>query len=857
MGDSSSLIGKALGPYLVVAKIGAGGMGEVYRARDARLGRDVAIKILPAAFCQDQERMRRFEQEARAAAALTHPNILAIYDFGLHQGVPYIVSELLEGESLRQRLRGDALPTRLAMDYAIQIANGLTGAHAKHVVHRDMKPDNLFVTKEGSIKILDFGLAKLTQPVRALTDSGAVTTGTLPGTIMGTIEYMSPEQLRGRPADHRSDIFSFGMILYEMLAGKNPFRGETTADTVSAILKQDAPRLAERREPIPPRIERIVQRCLEKDPGSRFQSASDLAFDLAELSGFGQTISGVTPPVDGRKRTWWPLLVGAALLAAVAAAAWIFVGARGTKTGLVYQRLTLQRGTVWSARFEPDGDTIIYSASWNGKPMDIYNTRYETPESRSLGLENAQLLAISSAGEMAILVKRKLLSHHLSRGTLAQIPLMGGTPREIMADVQQADWDPGGAGLAVVHEIAGGSRLEFPPGKALYEPAGWVSYPRFSPQGNLIAFLEHPVLGDSRGWVSLVDLKGKRKVLTEEWAGEEGLAWSPDGEEVWFTANKSGGANTLYGVTRAGKLRVLASAPVNLVLDDVSRGGNAILSVGNEASEFVALPPGEKKETDLSSLDWGAIRDLSPDGRTLILSHFGERSGPNYSVYLCRTDGSAAVRLGDGSGWALSPDGKWVISILANPPQIVLLPTGAGETQRLQRGGIEEYGLGASWFPDGKRILFVGREPGHAARTYWQSIEGGPPHPMTPEGISGTLLSPDGQTLLAADSHQNKALYPVLEGKPRPVPGLEAEDRVVRWSADGHSLYIYRETDLPIRIYLLDVSTGRRKLWKALMPSDSLGIRELKPVLLTPDGECYAYGLTRSINSLYLLRGLR
>ena len=367
---SSSLIGKALGPYLVVAKIGAGGMGEVYRARDARLGRDVAIKILPAAFCQDPERMRRFEQEARAAAALTHPNILAIYDFGVHQGVPYIVSELLEGESLRQRLRSDALPVRLAMDYAIQIADGLTGAHAKHVVHRDMKPDNLFVTKEGSIKILDFGLAKLTQPERSLTKSDAVTTGTLPGTIMGTIEYMSPEQLRGRPADHRSDIFSFGMILYEMLAGKNPFHGETTADTVSAILKQDAPRLAERREPIPPRIERIVQRCLEKDPGSRFQSASDLAFDLAELSGFGQTVSGVTP-VDGRKRTWWLLPVGAALLAAVALAAGIVVGARGTKPGLVYQRLTLQRGTVWSARFEPDGDTIIYSASWNGKPMDI------------------------------------------------------------------------------------------------------------------------------------------------------------------------------------------------------------------------------------------------------------------------------------------------------------------------------------------------------------------------------------------------------------------------------------------------------------------------------------------------------
>src|SRR5271154_4079087 len=279
--------GSKLGPYDIQAPIGAGGMGEVYSARDARLSRDVAIKILPASFSTDPDRLRRFAQEARAAAALNHPNILSIYDIGDDHGAPYVVSELLEGETFRDRLRSGPLPSRKAIDYAQQIARGLAAAHEKGIVHRDLKPENVFLTNDGRVKILDFGLAKLTRPETGDSSGNAPTqqVGTDAGTVMGTVGYMSPEQVRGKPADARSDIFAFGAILYEMLSGKRAFHGDSAADTMSAILKDEPPELSETNRNVSPALERIVRHCLEKNPESRFHSASDIAFDLEHLSG--------------------------------------------------------------------------------------------------------------------------------------------------------------------------------------------------------------------------------------------------------------------------------------------------------------------------------------------------------------------------------------------------------------------------------------------------------------------------------------------------------------------------------------------------------------------------------------------
>src|SRR4030095_10669538 len=283
--------GKNLSRYEIRTQLGAGGMGEVYRARDTQLGRDVAIKVIASSFAVDKERLRRFEQEACAAGALNHPNVLIVHDISTHDGAPYVVSELLEGETLRKRIGDTPLGQRRAIDYATQIANGLAAAHEKGIIHRDLKPDNIFITNDGRVKILDFGLAKLTQldGDQVQTDIPTRRVDTNPGVVMGTVGYMSPEQLKGRPVEPRSDIFAFGAILYEMLSGRRAFHGESTAETMSAVLREDPPDLSETNQRISPALERLVNRCLEKNPESRFHSASDLAFALETLSGSAPT----------------------------------------------------------------------------------------------------------------------------------------------------------------------------------------------------------------------------------------------------------------------------------------------------------------------------------------------------------------------------------------------------------------------------------------------------------------------------------------------------------------------------------------------------------------------------------------
>jgi serine/threonine protein kinase len=357
--------GTKLGAYEILSVLGTGGMGEVYRARDSALGREVAVKILRLDVSSDADRLRRFRQEAQAAAALNHPNILAIHFVGEQDDSPYIVSELLEGESLRERLRSGALPVRKCMDYAAQIAEGLAAAHEKGIVHRDLKPENIFITKDGHAKILDFGLAKLTRPEEMAADGGSLTLtqGSAPGVVLGTVGYMSPEQVRGKTLDPRSDIFSFGVILYEMLSGKNVFLRGTTADTMSAILKEDPPELPQSASGVSPALDRVVRRCLEKEPADRFQSVRDLGFALQAVTGSGASSSAAAAAIpDTRKKSLRAaLLVAVALLALVAS---YFAGRHGS-AGLAtaqpeFHQLTFRRGTIHSARFAPDGQTIVY-----------------------------------------------------------------------------------------------------------------------------------------------------------------------------------------------------------------------------------------------------------------------------------------------------------------------------------------------------------------------------------------------------------------------------------------------------------------------------------------------------------------
>jgi eukaryotic-like serine/threonine-protein kinase len=854
--------GTRFGPYEILDRLGAGGMGEVYRARDERLKRDVAIKVLPASFSKDPDRLRRFENEAQAAGGLNHPGITAVYDVGTHDGEPYIVTELLEGETLRDRLASGALVSRKALDYAAQMARGLAAAHEKGIVHRDLKPENVFVTRDGRIKILDFGLAKLKEsdlPEDSRTHLPTETKGTEPGVVLGTMGYMSPEQVRGKPADRRSDIFSFGAILYEMLSGQRAFRGETAADTITAILTKEPPDLSQTNRDLPPGLERIVRHCLEKNPEERFESARDLAFDLEALSGVSGT-AGALPavPAAGRpRRLLVPALAAVIALAGMAAAYFA-----GKKAGYVkppsFRQLTFRRGQIFSARFAPDGQTILYSAAWEGKPVEVFVSRLDSPESRPFGLTGAQVLSLSPSGEMAVSLRRRQIAGFQRSGMLARIGMTGGgSPKEVREDIQEAAWAPDGQNLAIVRDSGGKSRLEFPAGRVLYETAGWLSHPRVSPRGDEVAFVDHPVSGDDGGFVSLVDRSGKKKTITGAFASAMGLTWSPSGDEVWFTAAPVGFNRAIYAVDRGGGVRVLAQATGGLTIEDVSRSGRVLVVQDKARQGIAALLPGSEKEQDFSWLDWSLARDLSADGQTILFDETGEGGGAGYSVHVRRADGSPAVRLGEGAAWALSPDGRTALGVAGEIPKqrIVLYPIGAGESRSLPETGLRLHN--GSWLPEGRRIVFAANEPDRGVRLWIQGIDDQKPRAISPEGyrLLPNSVSADGKRVVAQGPDRRYYVYPLEGGEPTAIPGLEDNEVPSGWSGGG--VLFIRQRGVPARVFLMDLRTGKKELWREFLPQDAAGISGVGQVLTTPDRRWYAYSYNRSLADLYVMEELK
>lgn len=854
-------VGTSLGPYEIVGAIGAGGMGEVYRARDPRLGREVAVKILPSQFSADSERLRRFEQEARAAAALNHPNILAIYDLGTQSnGSPYIVSELLEGESLRDRLRSGPLSLRKVTDYATQIALGLAAAHDKGIVHRDLKPENLFITKDGRAKILDFGLAKLTEHI---SDSETVvhSDGTTPGMVLGTAGYMSPEQVRGISTDHRSDIFTFGAILYEMLSAKRAFRGDTTADTMSAILKEDPPELTETNRQVPPALERIVRHCLEKNPDERFQSIRDVAFDLGALSSPSSSGISAAPPVNisarSRRRAWFATVGTLGLMMALALG--VGIGERWSRPQPPhYQQLTFRRGTIEGARFAPDGHTIVYSAAWEGSPPELYSSRDDGQGERPLGIEGAKLLSISSTGEMALLTKIQPPRNWIDTGTLARAPLAGGAPRELLEGVDSADWSPDGRDLAVsrLDPASAQWNLEYPIGKLIYHSPNWISHIRLSPHGDRIAFLEHTPTGDDRGRVVVVNLDGSKKELTEELASVQGVAWSHDGSEIWFTASTNGNNRTLYAVTPAGRERLVDTVPGKLQLEDIGADNRVLLQLQSAGRAMVGVTAGHSREVPLGWLDYPFPRDLTPDGKTVLFEEEGEGGGPRYTVFIRGTDGSPAVSIGEGYAAAISPDGKWAVTLSPDDARrLTIVPVGAGETRNLTPSDVS-YGIG-KWLPDNRRYLVAGQQRNHLQRAYIIDRVSGQVQPLTPEGIVGANPSPDGLWLPVRDSDGHNWLWPIAGGEKRPLNGILPQQFAIGWRDNKTLLLTSNEPEdrIPRRVYALDIIAGRQQLWKALGPSDTAGVRSIGPIAFA--GDSYVYGYTRQLSDLFLTTGLR
>ncbi|HLZ39979.1 MAG TPA: protein kinase [Candidatus Sulfotelmatobacter sp.] len=851
------MIGQLVGHYRVLEKIGAGGMGEVFRARDERLGRDVALKLILPASSDNPDHLRRFEQEARAAAALNHPNILAIYDVGFEGSTPYIVSELLVGKTLRARLAGEPLPAREAAAFAIQIAQALTAAHERHIVHRDLKPENLFLTADGRIKVLDFGVAKLLPPVEEGRSVESMTTVTKHGAVIGTVAYMSPEQLRGKTVDHRSDIFSFGAILYEMLSGKRAFHGETEVDTMTAVLREEPSTAVLDQAAIPAGYQDVIRHCLEKEPENRFQSAKDLVFAL-------QTISGSSPvkvapvPAKAAPKTSLPWLLAAVMAAAAFALAAMLL-LQAPPAAPKYKRITFEAGTIYAARFAADGQSVIYGAAWNGKPVQLFSTVGNSLLAQPLELSNANLLAVSPSNELAVVLN----GNHNGQletvdGVLARAPLAGGSPREVLADVRWADWNAHGQ-LAVVHYVDGHSRLEFPIGNVLYQSGGWISHIRFSPTGDQIAFMDHPTLWDTGGMVSVVDLSGHVRTLSSAWESEAGLAWRPDGKEIWFTAAEKGNNLDLMAVDLSGKIRVLLDLPVGITINDIAPDGHVLASSYSRRLAVGYTTLGSKEDVGLSWHDWESARDISPDGQFVLFEDASELAGSTYSVVIRKVDGSLPVRLGEGSSGGLSPDGKWAVSFATSQQkQLTLLPTGSGQPRVIRVTGLDHMQSGwARFLPNGLNVIVNGNQPNEAARCHEIDLSTGQARAVTPIGVLCGPASPDNQAILGRGPGGSMAIYPLNGGAPKPIVNVKTKFVAAQWSSDGSLLFGYHAGEFPSRVYKMEIATGKETLLQELKPGVPAGVVIVAPIVVSRDGKRFAYSYNQTLSVLYLISGLK
>jgi serine/threonine protein kinase/Tol biopolymer transport system component len=841
------LIGKQVGPYLISSLIGQGGMGMVFQARDTQLNRTVALKVLPPDQFADPERKRRFLQEAQAASALNHPNIVTVYGVTQEDGADFLIMEYAPGKTLDQLIPRKGLPLKQALKYAVEIADALAAAHAAWIVHRDVKPSNIIVTEQGRVKVLDFGLAKQAAPPQEGDTAEPITKA---GQVFGTAAYMSPEQAQGKRADARSDIFAFGALLYEMVTGRRAFQGENVITILAAVMNQEPPQAHTIVPNAPHELEWIVTRCLKKDPERRIQHMVEVKLALQEIIEQTESATGAPPAPQPRHRVWLvPALVALAL--GLPPGAWL--GNRiFRKEPITFQRLTFRNGDLFMARFAPGG-SVVYAAKWDGTSPTVFSAQPGNREARDLGLPSGNVLAVSRSGDLALL----LGAVGRATGTLAQVPLGGGAPREILENVAAADWDPEGKSLAVVRTVDGRHRMEYPIGSVLYETQSLraPSTVRISPGGDLVAFFDFGEAGDYS--LNVIGAKRPRQVLSRGWRAVGGVAWSPSGKEIWFSGGRTGIDPAVYAVDLSGRERMLTQVTGWGLLYDVASDGRALLSIVDSRIGIRCLAPGSKEERDLAWLDASNIYDFANDGKVLLFSELSYGEGRNTAIYLRRTDGSPAVRLGYGNRPSLSPDGKWVACTRrdAEKSQILLLPTGPGEPQLLPPDGIRPEIV--EWFPDGKRILVTGDEPGQQPRTYVRDLTGGNARPITGPGVRASKVSPDSKAVVMIKAGK-LYLHSLDSGSETVVGSVERGDTVMRWSSDGRYLFLERSEleNRSAKILRMDVHTGRSETWRELKsPEQAAVIFGLARI--SGDGKSYAFSYQRDLATLYLVRGLK
>ncbi|MGH9467510.1 MAG: protein kinase domain-containing protein [Terriglobales bacterium] len=868
--------GTLAGPYRIEAPLGAGAMGEVYRARDTRLQRDVAVKLLLPEVANDPERRRRFEQEARTIATLNHANLLAIYDVGELEGQPFLVTELLQGQSLRQMLSGGALPVRKAADLGAQIAGGLAAAHAHGIVHRDLKPENIFITADEKAKILDFGLAKANPlATSAVSDEAetlaGVPTTTQPGMVLGTIGYMAPEQARGEAADARSDIFSLGAVLYEMVSGRRAFGGSSGIEVLSAIVRDDPAPLTATGRDLPPVLTGIIQRCLEKNPALRFQSAQDLAFALQFLgaTSTGSTLAALPAltPSPRRPTGGVPLWTLAAAAVVAAALAWFFTRGAGTPPEPPeYAQITFQTGTVRSARFEPGGAGIVYSADWSSDSSDamqVYERRSGDAQPRAVGVKGI-LAGVSHQDKLAVIqnCKNAFLT---CAGTLVVASLTGGGVRERANDVAYAAWAPDGRYLAAVEISGGTAELQYPLGHVLLSTHGWYASPRFSPDGHWIAFLAHPSIESGGGNVEIVPASGgATRVLAAGFRSLSGLAWSADGRRVFVGATLASGLpHAIYSISLGGDKRIVARVPGFIKLADAGPGGTALVIRVEDRDELMARVAGSSKEVNLSWEGANFIGDLSADGKTIVFCQCGQSGGPEGTIFLRPTDGSPPVELGHGIPEALSSDGRFLAARTSNSSDasLELLPTGAGNADVLPRGSIYSYGFTNNFLPDGKALAGLAQPAANAPwRIYVQDISGAPPRFVSPPVRStGTApVTADGRYALAQSAADGRwYLYPLAGGTPRLFTKVPPLYLPLRFASDGKRLFAADVAKFPYTTYAIDLTTGKQTPVVTIAPQLSAGQLSINGPVLSADGRFYGYSIGYETSSLSQVSGLR